>query len=113
MNRRHLWEYFWMIAAILFSMLPNLSAKAVNLAWDPHTDARVTGFKLHYGRVSGQYTNTVDAGFVTTFELPLESGVHYIAATAYGAPPLADSGYSNEIVWAPLPGPLKDWQLKQ
>jgi hypothetical protein len=72
------------------------SAQVV-LTWGKLSDP-VTGYKIYYGPASGNYTQIIDVGNVTTYTIGnLTSGAYYIAATDHDA--LGnESGFSNEII---------------
>jgi hypothetical protein len=87
------------------------SAASVTLAWDPNTEADLAGYKVHVGSSPGVYTQTTDAGHVTTFAVPdlLAGETYYFAVTAYDI--LAnESGFSGEIstTIAIAPGPAPE-----
>ena len=105
------------ISAILFSSCvsscgsgnvdttnPDISRTVV---WDaPSTGADGTalssdgigGYKIYYVTSSGNYTNSVDVGKVTTYTPPnLSSGPYYFTVTAYDLNG-TESDYSNEVV---------------
>jgi len=78
-----------------------LSAKAsatVNVSWNSVSDTNVVGYKLYYGTVSQQYTNTIVAGNVTnTYISGITPGItYYFAVTSYDATGW-ESAYSTEI----------------
>ncbi|NEV64614.1 FG-GAP repeat domain-containing protein [Thiorhodococcus minor] len=76
------------------------------LEWDPVTDDRLAGYRVHYGTTPGEYDITIDLdlnslpedGKAPSYTLtgldPNE--IYYFAVTAAGAGP-EESGYSNEI----------------
>jgi hypothetical protein len=70
----------------------------VTLAWDAAADPGVTGYKLHIGPASGNYTQSIDVGNVTTYIVSDLSGgsTYYFATTSLDATG-NESGYSNEI----------------
>ena len=71
----------------------------VTLAWDANSEPDVTGYKLHYGTTSGNYTNHINVGNITQYTVPdLQEGTtYYFAATAYDVNDL-ESDYSAEVV---------------
>jgi hypothetical protein len=94
-----MWLRKWVAIALILSCAVCASAK--QLAWDANTESYLAGYKIHYGPSSGQYTNAVDVGNVTQFEIPTElprNQNYYFAATAYDTEGL-ESGYSNEAVY--------------
>lgn len=89
---------FAVIAVVLFSSaLSAYSAQAV-LTWDAVSDSGVVGYKLHYGKVPGSYTNSVDTGIMTSHTVSdlSEGETYYFASTAYDTSG-KQSGYSNEV----------------
>ena len=73
-------------------------AAQASLAWDANPQPEVAGYMLHYGTVSGAYTNVADVGKVTSYTVPnLQEGkTYYNAVTAYDAG-RAESTFSNEV----------------
>lgn len=69
--------------------------KTFELTWDPNTDSNFKGYKLHYGKESGVYTDSVDVGSINKATISLPNGKYYFAVTAYGNE--IESGYSNEV----------------
>lgn len=88
--------WFW-LSLIVCSELAQ-SAEQVTLAWNPNPESDIIGYRLYYGKVSGQYSQSVDAGNTTTFTLTgLSAGtVYYAVVTAYNTFGL-ESLPSNEI----------------
>jgi hypothetical protein len=71
------------------------SAPTTNTDGTPLTD--LAGYKVHYGKSSGTYTNTVTIGKVTSYSINnLAQGTYYFTVTAYDTTGL-ESGYSNEV----------------
>jgi predicted phage tail protein len=72
----------------------------VTLAWDPNSEADLSGYRIHYGTSSGSYTSVRDVGNELTCTVTgLTAGeTYYFAATAYNTSGL-ESGYSNEVVY--------------
>jgi len=71
---------------------------SLTLDWNPSPSPDIVGCHLYYGTVSGEYTNTVVVGDVTTVTVSgLLSGVtYYFAVTAVDASG-EESDFSNEI----------------
>ena len=71
-------------------------APSINEDGTPLTD--LAGYKIYYGTASGNYTNNVDAGNVTTYAFTnlTDGKTFYFVATAYNAAK-SESKYSNEI----------------
>src|SRR4051812_40339557 len=85
----------WMIAIGLPSW--SLGGATVGLAWDPSPDDTTTGYRVHYGKVSGSYSNSLDVNLQTTATVQnLVIGTKYYftvaAYNAYGleSPPSAE-----------------------
>ena len=72
----------------------------VVLAWDPNSEQDLSGYKIHYGTYSGNYTSVIDVGNqLSCTVVNLTPGqTYYFAATAYNYSGL-ESGYSNEVVY--------------
>ena len=73
-------------------------AAQASLAWDANPQPEVAGYMLHYGAVSGAYTNVADVGKVTSYTVTnLQEGKpYYYAVTAYDAGRV-ESTFSNEV----------------
>jgi len=71
-------------------------APSINEDGTPLTD--LAGYKIYYGTASGNYTQNVDAGNVTTYAFTnlTDGKTFYFVATAYNAAKF-ESKYSNEI----------------
>jgi hypothetical protein len=94
------------ITLFLFILpVPNANSAQVTLAWDPNTDPDLAGYKVYYGLLSDQYSNSVDVGNQTSYTLSnLPDGkTYYMAATTYDREGY-ESDFSNEVVFnAPPP----------
>lgn len=84
------------LVAVLSLLMTSAHAAQVTVAWDASTDPGVTGYRMHYGTVPGNYTSHVDVGTVTNCVVSgLTDGVtYYFAATAY-------DGDGNESDYSP------------
>ena len=94
-----------MFLALIHNPIPALSLTpdySVALTWDRSPSPGVVGYRVYYGGASGNYTNNVVVGNVTTNTVPgLSPGVTYFfTITAYGANGL-ESPLSNEISFVP------------
>lgn len=90
-------------ALLLFfcAAAPVARAGDLRFTWDPSTGA--TGYRLHYGTSSGQYTTTVDVGNVTqsTLNNLTNCANQFYAVTAYNS--AGSSAYSTEVASWPRP----------
>ena len=75
-----------------------MHAGSLTLAWDPPTDTVTTGYRLSYGKLSGQYSTHLDVGLVSSRRVDgLADGTTYcFAVRAYNASGQL-SGYSTEV----------------
>lgn len=95
---------------LLIGLPAAAGANSVNLAWDRNPEPDLAGYKIHIGTSSGKYTQTIDAGHVTTFTVSgLSPGeTYFFSITAYDIF-ANESGYSAElrasIPKAPAPAP--------
>ena len=78
------------------------TAEPVGLAWDPNSEADVTGYKLYYGTAPGTYTEAIDVGNAVTKDVTglVYDTTYYFSVTAYNAEGL-ESAPSNEISYTP------------
>jgi PKD repeat protein len=84
---------------LLFSVLLHTSsayAGQATLAWDASNEPDVSGYRLHYGQASRNYTASIDVGSQTNYTITgLQEGkTYYFAATAISS--AGESGFSNE-----------------
>lgn len=88
------------MSIMLFAFLiQSANAANVTLAWDANADSDlVAGYKIYYGKSSGNYSTNVDAGNVTEYTVTgLDSNTkYYFVATAYDIYTI-ESDYSNEV----------------
>jgi hypothetical protein len=92
------------LLVLLFS--GNTFAAETTLGWQPNSEEHLTGYKIHYGLTSGNYTTVVDVGTppvqdntVQAIISELEGNTTYYAdATAYDAEGM-ESPYSEEVTW--------------
>ncbi|MBI5585757.1 MAG: fibronectin type III domain-containing protein, partial [Deltaproteobacteria bacterium] len=89
---------------MLLFLVVQAQAAQVTLAWDPNTETDLAGYKLYYGTSSGNYSNSVAMGNVTTYIVAnLTDGVtYYFSLTAIDQEGF-ESGYSNEISYTSTP----------
>jgi fibronectin type 3 domain-containing protein len=76
---------FFVSILILFQLATLANSAQLTLAWDPNTEPDVAGYRVYYGLLSDQYSNSVDVGNQTSYTLSnLPDGkTYYMAATAY------------------------------
>ena len=69
------------------NIVKSLSAGQVVIKWTANTESDIAGYKIYYKGFTGySYTNSVDAGNVLTYTLPVGVGIDdEIAVTAYDA----------------------------
>ena len=79
------------------------ATSSASLAWNRSSTTNVTGYRVYYGAVSRNYSNSVVAGNVTNSKVPgLASGVTYFfAVTAYNASG-RESDFSTEFSYMPV-----------
>jgi hypothetical protein len=82
----------WLVVATL-AMMPALAA-TIGVNWDTSADA--TGYRLHYGTESGNYTEQIDVGNSTSHLLTnlVDCSRYYPVVTAYND--AGSSGFSGE-----------------
>jgi hypothetical protein len=101
--------------AVFFFLSTEISlAGQVTLTWDPPDIFQdVTGYMIHYGTVTGTYSQSVDVGNTTNYTLSnlTDRQAYYFAVTAYNASGY-QSVYSNEVSYLSFgyvpPGSYKD-----
>lgn len=78
---------------------------AVKLSWTANKEPNIMGYKISYGNVPGSYTNTVDAGNATSFDVRslVNEATYFFAVRAYNSLNNT-SGYSAEISSTPTAG---------
>jgi len=104
-NRFKFCHFIFLGSILLFSLPPsNAHSAQVKLAWDPNTDPSIAGYKVYYGTASRSYQSVVDVGNIPTCTISnLPEGItYYFAVTDYDSS-RAESGYSNEVVYSPIP----------
>jgi hypothetical protein len=72
------------LVAMVLMVACQVEASPLQLRWDP-SSSQVSGYRLHYGRSSGQYEVIVDVGNQTSYPLTdLDAGErYYFTVTAY------------------------------
>jgi len=84
---------------LLFSLAESREAfsASVTLAWDPKSDAGMSGYKVYYGNSSRSYSTSINVGNVTSYTVnSLPDGTYYFAVTAYFATG-PETSFSNEV----------------
>jgi fibronectin type 3 domain-containing protein len=83
-------------SSILFTQ--PLFGAPVSLAWDANPEPDISGYRIHYGAVSGLYSGSLDVGNVTSAIVPdlIEATTYYFTVTAYNTAGL-ESLPSNEV----------------
>ena len=97
MGRKSLWAVICAMAVVCWAAQ---GGQSVALAWDADAGTSVAGYIVHYGSVSGVYTNSLNVGTNINASVPaLQEGVtYYFAVTAYNADGL-ESNPSNEVFY--------------
>lgn len=90
------------------------AVQQADFSWLPNQEANLTGYKIYYSTVSGQYGQTIDVGDpgvvngvvqATVTDL-VDGTTYYFAATAYDSDGF-ESDYSQEVVWtSPVEDPI-------
>lgn len=96
----------WMIPGLLTGLLLLASAAqvrastSITLAWDPSPSPSVAGYRVYYGGASGNYTNNITVGNVTSGIVNglQPGGTYYFATTARDASG-SESAPSNEAFY--------------
>jgi hypothetical protein len=83
----------------------------VTLGWDTSPSTDVTGYRIYYGAGSGNYTNSIMVGNVTSNSIPgmVIGATYYFTVVAYNSIGL-ESIFSNEIIYT-VPGGLAKLQI--
>ena len=95
------------LITVLFACSPILPLAAgpadppggVTIAWDPNPEPDVIGYRVHYGDESGVYTEVIDVGPATQFEITglIEDQSYFCSVTAYNSHGM-DSDYADELL---------------
>ena len=100
--------FLYLLLTIIFSLnASSVFSGVATLTWDapttntdgtPITD--LAGYKVHYGTSSGNYSQNIDVGNITTYPVDsLTDGlIYYFVVTAYNVSG-NESGFSNEAIW--------------
>ena len=102
-----------LIAAAAFGQVV-VKENKITLAWDPNSEADLSGYKLYQGTASGVYgaaIATIPVMPAPTYQITgLANGIYYFVVTAYNA--FGESGYSNEVSAKVEAGPQPPTGLK-
>ncbi len=92
------WKMLGLMLLIFFAGSNTALGSQVRLAWDQVSDSSVTGYKVHYGLASRNYTNSLDVQNNLTCLLTglPDAQALYFAVTSYSA--TEESDYSEELV---------------
>ena len=95
MRRKSRWAVIFAMAVVCWRAQ---GSQSVSLAWDADPEKTVAGYLVHYGSVSGVYTNSLNVGTNINATVPglQEGATYYFAVTAYNADGL-ESNPSNEV----------------
>lgn len=76
---------FFFLIGFIFLIAGNAHSARVDLNWSPNSEPDLSGYKIYYGKSSGDYEHYVDVGNRTDLTVSdLEAGeVYYFAASAY------------------------------
>ena len=100
LKMRSFWLRTLMFVIIIVMAFIHAQAWAVvaEISWDANTDPELSGYKVHYGTVSGSYQNVIDAGKSTIIEFDgLNPGqTYYFAVTACFNS--YETEYSDEVI---------------
>jgi len=93
-----------LLVLLLFFWIGSAYSAQVTLAWDPNTDPDLAGYRIHYGLLSDQYSNSVNVGNQTSYTLSnlTDGKTYYFAATAYDQAGY-ESDFSDEVVYSAPP----------
>ncbi|MFQ5843324.1 MAG: CFI-box-CTERM domain-containing protein [Thermodesulfobacteriota bacterium] len=88
-------------------LLPaNSLANYLTLAWDPNTEPDLAGYRVYYGKSSGNYDHNIDVGNVVLYQLSdLDPDArYYVTLTAYDTFN-NESDFSEEVSGLPVTTP--------
>jgi hypothetical protein len=76
--------------------------------WTANSESNLAGYKLYIGTLPGLYSTAVDAGMVTTYQLPhlIRGMTYYFALTAYNTAGL-ESDFTPELMYD-VPWPVRN-----
>lgn len=93
------------VSALCLATAGPAVAGTISLAWDPVTDADLAGYRVYWGSASGNYTQSVDVGNVTSYTLTGlgDCTTWYVAVKAYDTAGNESANPSNEVSGWPRP----------
>ncbi|MEW6001249.1 MAG: choice-of-anchor D domain-containing protein [Nitrospirota bacterium] len=102
--RKQIFLFLYILILMISLNGSSLFAGVGTLSWDPpatNTDGSpltdLEGYKVYYGTSSGNYSQGIDVGNVTTYTVSnLNDGTYYFAVTAHDTSG-NESDYSNEV----------------
>jgi hypothetical protein len=82
----------------VFFSVSTAEAAYLDLAWDLNRETDLAGYRVYYGRSSGEYINSVDVGNTPAYRMSglLDGVTYYIALTAYDTVG-NESDFSQEV----------------
>ena len=90
-----------LIFALMLIMLSATISVAgtISMRWDAVPDSDLSGYRIYYGNVSGNYDQSVDVGNVTSYTLTglADCTMWYAAVKAYDTEGLESVNYSAEV----------------
>ena len=96
------------VMAALFagSPAPAQTGQSVTLVWDANPDPDIAGYRVYYGTSSGNYTQSIDVGNVTTATISnlVPGQTYYFVVTDYNTAGL-ESLPSNEVAYTAVAAP--------
>jgi fibronectin type 3 domain-containing protein len=87
------------LIALMLLLSGSSQAAQIKLTWNANTEPDLSGYRIHYGTASGQYSVPVDVGNVTEHTLTLtpQYGTTYYFVLTASDTSGNESGYSNEV----------------
>lgn len=103
---------------LILLLLPTVLFSAT-ISWDANGESDLAGYKIYYGESAGSYTELLDVGNVTSYQIQLTPAInYYFAVTAYDYSgnestfseevSFVEPGFPQEPLGPPLP--VIDWR---
>ena len=107
----HLGRFMSGLGGLVCALALPMSANEAHLAWDDAQPAElVTGYTIHYGTISGEYTDSVTVNNVTTGTVSnLRPGTTYYFSVSAFSEDGDHSALSEEYVWQAPGQPEYAW----